>query len=73
MEKERLIEILVEITESAPGKIIGSSFLEDIGLLDSMATISLISVIDEEAGVTLEVEKLGDCQTVDDLVGLVCL
>jgi acyl carrier protein len=48
-----------------------SDRLQDLEGWDSIGALSVIALVDETFGVTLDVEKLWECQTVGDLVRLV--
>jgi acyl carrier protein len=62
------LEIILDVDEDT---LTGSEFLEELEDWDSLAVVSFIGMVDEKLGITLEVEKIVACQTIDHLVAIV--
>jgi acyl carrier protein len=70
MSEQEFIQAFEEILEMTPGTLTGSAKLEDLENWDSVAMVTLMSVVDEKCGVQLSPRKFASCQTVKDLYQL---
>lgn len=70
MSREEFRQAFEEILEMKPGTLVYESRLEDLERWDSVAMISLVSVVDEKCGVQLSPRKIAGCSTVQDLYQL---
>ena len=70
MNKVEFINLIEDVMEEDPGTFAGAELLKDFGW-DSMAFMSFIAKVDSELGVTLAPAKIAECETVNDLCGLV--
>jgi acyl carrier protein len=61
---------LDELLELEPGTVKGSETLESLEGWNSLAIISLMALMDERFGVTLQPRRIAACTTVADLVAL---
>ncbi len=68
-------EFLGELGEllEADSPLTGPEELSSLGSWDSVAVISVMAMVDEKSGVTLDPKKIYACNTVDDLFALVSL
>jgi acyl carrier protein len=62
---------LDEIFELEPGTVKGSEPLDSFENWNSLAVISVMALVDEQFGVTLQPRQMAECETVADLIGLV--
>jgi acyl carrier protein len=70
MSQEEFVRALEEILEMAPGTLSGSAKLADLENWDSVAMVTVMSVVDEKSGVQLSPRKIAGCATVNDLYSL---
>jgi len=71
MTKKEFLALLEEILEETPGTLTGPESLEkDVKGWDSLAVLSFIAMADEHFGVALSSNRLANCKTVNDLIGL---
>jgi len=68
--KERFLELLAEIVE-ADSPLTVEMVLEDLDGWDSLAILSMISMVDDEFGVVITQKDLKNMVTVGDLVAFV--
>lgn len=66
-------EFLVDIGEllETDSPLTGPEELSSLGSWDSVAVISVMAMVDEKLGITLDPKKIYACNTVDDLFALV--
>lgn len=71
MDNVTLIGFIEEAINLSPGTIQESDVLDGLEGWDSIGIISVMAVIEDHCGVTLDPDGLAKCQTVGDLVHLV--
>lgn len=71
MTKQQFLTLFEEILEAAPGTLKGDEPLPGMEGWDSLAVVSLIAMVDEQAGLTLSPKEIAKAATVADLIGLV--
>jgi acyl carrier protein len=71
MDQTKFFAKIEEILDSEPGSVSGESTVQDQEGWDSVAALSLIAMIDESYGVSLEGTEIFGCPTVGELLGLV--
>lgn len=71
MERTEFFAKVEEILDSDPGSVSAESVVQDQEGWDSVAALSLIAMIDESYGVSLEGTEIIGCPTVGELLGLV--
>ena len=59
-----------ELLELEPGTAKGPETLDSFEGWNSLAVISLMALVDERFGLTLQPRRIAECQTVADLMGL---
>ena len=70
MSEQEFIAAFEEILEMAPGTLVETAKLEDLEHWDSVAMVTLMSVVDEKVGVQLSPRKIAGCKTVKDVYQL---
>ncbi len=70
MKKSDFLLLLDEVMETEPGTLQGSESLADF-TWDSMKSLEVITLADQQFGFTLSPDDLAKCETVNDLVRLV--
>jgi acyl carrier protein len=70
MKRAEFLLLVDEIMEAEPGTVTGSEKLDELEMWDSMVALEYIALVDTQFGLVVEAEKLGECQTVDDLLTL---
>jgi acyl carrier protein len=60
-----------DILQIQPGKINGSTVLQDLPEWDSVAALSVITMIDESYRVTLEGTEILNCPTLNHLIEMI--
>ena len=70
MTKQEFLSLFEEILEAAPGTLKGDEPLPGMEGWDSLAVVSLIAMVDEQAGLTLSPKEIAKAATVADLIGL---
>ena len=70
MTKSEFIEVLEQVWELDPGTIRGDEVIDDVGTWESIAVVEFIALIDENAGITLQPEKIAEAKTIQDLMNL---
>lgn len=70
MQRTEFLLSLDELLELEPGTVQGSETLERLEGWNSLAIISLMALMDERFGVTLQPRRIAACTTVADLVAL---
>lgn len=70
MNQPEFIRAFEEILELSPGTLADGSKLADLEGWDSVAMVTLMSVVDEKCGVQLSPRKIASCVTVQDLYQL---
>ena len=63
----RMLEVTVGL---GPNTLTGKEALRDVFGWDSLSTLAFITVVDKEIGLPLRGNQVAQCQTVDDLLGL---
>jgi acyl carrier protein len=71
MDKKQLLAQLEEALRESPGSVKETDRLKDLAGWDSIGALSVIALVDEQYGVTLDVSKLWACETVGSLIELV--
>ena len=71
MDEKEFFTKIEEILDSDPGTVSGDSLVQDQQGWDSVAALSLIAMIDESYGVSLEGTEILGCPTVGELCALV--
>lgn len=71
MDQAAFFAKIEEILDSAPGSVSDASIVQDQEGWDSVAALSLIAMIDESYGVSLEGTEILGCPTAGDLLTLV--
>ena len=70
MSEQEFIGAFEEILEMAPGTLTGTAKIEELERWDSVAMVTLMSVVHEKSGVQLSPRKVAGCVTVHDLYQL---
>ena len=70
MGQEEFVRALEEILEMDPGTLKDAAKLQDLEHWDSVAMVTLMSVVDEKCGVQLSPRRLAGCVTVSDVYQL---
>ncbi len=70
MSREEFILAFEQVLEVPGGSLQEGSKLEDLEHWDSVAMVTLMSVVEERCGVQLSPRKIAGCQTVHDLYQL---
>lgn len=68
MDSSPLVREMEEVLRIEPGSLQASDRLHDLQAWDSMAALSLIALVDERYGVTLDANRLAQCETVADVL-----
>jgi len=71
MDKALFLERVAEALRAAPGSIHEGDQLQNLEGWDSIGALSVIALIDEHYGTTVEARELANCATVSDLIRLV--
>ena len=71
MTREELLAGLSELLET-DSPLTGSEELDGLDSWDSVAVVSFMAMADDRCGVTLAPKAIYACNTVDDLLELVC-
>lgn len=71
MKKEEKMEIIADILELEPEEIKEESVLEDFDTWDSVAVLSVISVISEATGKFPHANEIKQLKTVSDLLNAI--
>ncbi len=59
------------LPDSEPDELEDDLALTSGGILDSIATVKLVTFIEEEYGIEVEAHEMGDLDSIDDIVTLV--
>ncbi len=70
MDKKLFLARVEEALRAAPGSIHEDDEIEKLDGWDSIGALSIIALIDEHYGMTLEASELASCRTVADLIAL---
>ena len=70
MENNEFLLLLDELLELEPGTVKGSETLDSFDGWNSLAVISLMALVDEHFGISLQPRQIAACSTIADLVGL---
>jgi acyl carrier protein len=70
MEKKDFLKEIEEIIEADENTLDGSEVLEGLDGWDSLAVMGFIAMVDDNFQITIEVDKIAECETVNDLVDL---
>ena len=70
MENNEFLLLLDELLELEPGTGKGSETLDSFDGWNSLAVISLMALVDEHFGISLQPRQIAGCSTIADLVGL---
>jgi acyl carrier protein len=71
MTRPDLLHLLEEALELKPNTLTGGGKLRDLEGWDSMSALLVIAILDKKCGLALPGGRVAQCQTVDDLLGLV--
>lgn len=71
MNKNELLRFLEETLALKAGLLTGHEKLRDLGVWDSMSTLTFIANVDKKYGVPLQGSRVARCQTVDELLRLI--
>jgi acyl carrier protein len=70
LENNEFLLLLDELLELEPGTVKGSETLDSFDGWNSLAVISLMALVDEHFGISLQPRQIAACSTIADLVGL---
>jgi acyl carrier protein len=70
MARNQFLLLLDELLELEPGTVKGSETLDSLEGWNSLGVISLMALVDEHFGVSLQPRQIAGCSTISDLVGL---
>jgi len=70
MDNAQLIGLIEEALNIVPGTVREGDLVEGLEGWDSIGIISVMAVVEDRCGVSLDPDKLMRCQTVGDLVRL---
>lgn len=70
MEKKDFLKEIEEIIEADENTLDGSEVLEELDGWDSLAVMGFIAMVDDNFQITIEIDKIAECKTVNDLVHL---
>ena len=71
MTKEEFLRLLEEVLEVQRGTVkSGMNLRQDLAAWDSMAAVSFVAMADAHFRVSISPSALSECQTVEDLIGL---
>jgi acyl carrier protein len=70
MDRPTFLNLLAEIVEMPENSLTGAERLEDLKVWDSLAMMSVVALASDHCGVALSPRKMAECQTVEDLLGL---
>ena len=70
MKKKDFLKEIEEIIEADENTLDGSEVLEGLDGWDSLAVMGFIAMVDDNFQITIEVDKIAECETVNDLVDL---
>lgn len=70
MTKREFLSLFEEILEATPGTLEGNEVLPGMQGWDSLAVVSLIAMVDEQFGVTLNPKEIAKAASVADLIAL---
>jgi acyl carrier protein len=68
--KHDALRLIEEMLDMRAGILTGSERLKDLEAWDSLSTLVFIAAVDKRFGVPLPGHRVAQCQTVDDLCGL---
>lgn len=71
MKREEFLNLFTSLLEMEKGALKGDERLKDIEQWDSLGLISFIAMLDEHFHRSLPAQKIQECRTVNDLMGLV--
>jgi acyl carrier protein len=71
MDRVTFLQRMEEALRAEPGSIAMTDDFQNLEGWDSIGALSVIAVIDEQFGVTLDAGALLECQTVGELASLV--
>ncbi len=71
MDRETFLPLLDEIFEVPPGTLKGPEKLADLDNWNSMAMVSFVALVDEHFNYTVSPRQFVNCETVNDLLGLI--
>jgi acyl carrier protein len=69
MSRDEAIQLIEEAVNADRGSVRGTETLEEISW-DSLASVSLIGLVDDRSGRVLEPSKLAKCRTVAELLAV---
>jgi len=70
MHRNEFLLLLDELLELEPGTVKGSETLDSFEGWNSLAVISVMALVDEYFGVSLQPRQIAGCSTIADLMGL---
>lgn len=71
MSKAELIGLIEQCVEADPGSSTETQDLKGLESWDSLTIVSLIALVDETLGVTMDAQKILDALTIGDLVRII--
>lgn len=71
MTKPEFLKLLDELLELPPGTLKGPEPLGSLSQWDSLASVGFIALVDRHLGLAVDPAKIGEAETVNDLVALV--
>ena len=71
MSREELLREIDNMLELPTGTLQGPEELAALENWDSMAVVTFIALADSAGSPTLSAKQIGNCETVNDLIGLV--
>ena len=70
MQKAEFLKLLDELLELPSGTLKGGEELADLERWDSMAAVDFLALADEHLELIVSPQQLANCNTVNDLLGL---
>ena len=70
MTKTEFLEELATILNEEPESINPETEVDSLAGWDSTGLLGLIALLDGDLGVSIDVDKLRECKTIQDLIGL---
>lgn len=71
MDRRTFLALLDEVLELDPGTLQGPERLDDLENWNSMAMVSFVALVDEHFNFAVSPRQFVNCDTVEDLLGLV--
>ncbi len=71
MDRQTFLRQMDELLELPPGTLQGTEALESLESWNSMAMVGFIALVDERFQYSVSPRQFANCNTVDDLLGLI--